>query len=57
IQEFNASAVEESEMDVDPLLQLVTKKPQKQYHKPKFTYSEILVEWCYKKKIEKNRTI
>ncbi|CAG8521876.1 3424_t:CDS:2 [Gigaspora margarita] len=27
IQEFNAPAVEESEMDVDPLLQLVAKKP------------------------------
>ncbi|CAG8674847.1 45277_t:CDS:2 [Gigaspora margarita] len=57
IQEFNASAVEESEIDVDSLLQLVAKKPQKQYHKPKFTYSEVLVEWRYKKKIEENGTI
>ncbi|CAG8773095.1 18204_t:CDS:2, partial [Gigaspora rosea] len=57
IQEFNAPVVEESEMDIDPLLQLVVKKPQKQYRKPKFTYGEVLVEWRYKKKIEEDGTI
>ncbi|CAG8560580.1 6235_t:CDS:2 [Gigaspora rosea] len=43
-KEFNAPAVEESKIDIDPLLQLVAKKPQKQYRKPKFTYGEVLIE-------------
>ncbi|CAG8738210.1 28993_t:CDS:1, partial [Gigaspora margarita] len=40
----NAHTIEESEIDIDLLLQLATKRPQKQYRKPKFTYGEILVE-------------
>ncbi|CAG8852767.1 3205_t:CDS:1, partial [Gigaspora margarita] len=40
----NAHTIEKSKMDIDPFLQLVAKRPQKQYRKPKFTYGEILVE-------------
>ncbi|CAG8763057.1 33933_t:CDS:1, partial [Gigaspora margarita] len=53
----NIYTIEESEIDIDSLLQLVAKRPQKQYHKPKFTYSEILVKWYCKRKIEEDKTV
>ncbi|CAG8843531.1 6525_t:CDS:1, partial [Gigaspora margarita] len=51
----NAHTIEESEMDINLLLQLVAKRPQKQYRKPKFTYSEILVDGIVKK-IKEDKT-
>ncbi|CAG8505577.1 16258_t:CDS:2 [Cetraspora pellucida] len=44
LNKSNTLMVEKSEMDIDLLLQLVVKKSQKQHRKPKFTYSEVLVE-------------
>ncbi|CAG8619361.1 18247_t:CDS:2, partial [Gigaspora margarita] len=46
IQEnFQLSMIQESEVNIDPLLQLVTTKSQKQSRKSKFTYGEVLIEW------------
>jgi len=53
----NISMMQESEVDIDPLLQLVTTKSQKKPRKSKFTYGEVLVEWRYKKKIEEDGTV
>ncbi|CAG8444978.1 13974_t:CDS:2 [Cetraspora pellucida] len=50
----NTLMVEESKMDIDLLLQLVVKKPQKQHRKPKFTYGEVLVEWHSKENFDVN---